>query len=230
MKMRRRNAGPFSIMGLVPFGAIGASTLGCVDQWLFKHAAHPTLFALVVGLALGTAIIPQIWGLIKPHLVQTIPQADITAGDAFKLLFWHSKLAYDLVQSGTLRPVQFEAHLTESEKMGSRLRAELADRIHNALGSMRLTAWGRIGDAPEMPIAYTEWQNTEIDFSPKTLRDSPSWSCAYTRGRDTGGRRITHAGIRFCKRQLLEEFPLKQFNFRRGGYVSLGKGFDEVQI
>jgi hypothetical protein len=191
--------------------------LAPIEQWWGAHAAHPLLSAFLAGLALGTVLLPELWIQIKPHLFPLNPKADIAAGDAFKLLFKRSKLAHRLVKNGMLtRVVMYESHLTEPQKIGGRLRVELSDLIHNALVNGIITAWGRTDGAnPELKIIAPEWGDYEIDFSPRTLEDSPSWVCAYKRGNDPRGRRIGYVGIRFCKKEVFAEFPLRRFNFRR---------------
>ena len=39
--------------------------LTTIDVWIINNAAYPSLFALAVGLVLGTWIIPDAWGLIR---------------------------------------------------------------------------------------------------------------------------------------------------------------------
>jgi hypothetical protein len=51
--------------------------LTSVDQWLFVHVAHPTLFALVVAFVLGTVIFPEAFHLLKPHMFPKSPKPDI---------------------------------------------------------------------------------------------------------------------------------------------------------
>jgi hypothetical protein len=206
--------------------------LNTIDGLVFRPAAHTTMFALVIGVALGTIIIPEVWRVLRAHLFPPKPEADIAVGDAFITLFKRSRLACDLVKKGMLtQAVMYESHLTESEKIGGRLRVELSDRLHNALVSGAITAWGRTeGNNPEGKIEAKEWKEIEIDFSPRTLVDSSSWVCAYKRGNDPRGRGIGFVGIRFCKKELFSKFPLRQFSLRRARQVSLGKGFDEIPI
>ena len=133
------------------------TALAPIEAWWATHAVHPSLAAFFAGLLVGTILLPELWIEIKPHIFPPALEPDIAAGEAFKLLFESSKLAYDLVKSGTLRPVQFESHLTEPQKIGSRLRVELADRIHNALADARIVAWGRAdGSMPESQISFTD--------------------------------------------------------------------------
>jgi hypothetical protein len=188
-----------------------------LEQWWNVHAAHPLLAAFFAGLAVGTVLLPEVWIQIKPHVFPASPRADIAAGEAFKLIFHKSKLADELVRKNLLtRVVMIESHLTEQQKIGGRLRVELADRIHSALASSKITAWGRIdGGNPEREIAFTEWEDAEIDFSPRTLDNSSLWVCAYKRGNDPRGRRIAFVGVRFCKDQLFRQFPLRRLSFRR---------------
>lgn len=39
--------------------------LTTIDVWIINNAIYPSLFALAVGLVLGTWIIPDAWGLIR---------------------------------------------------------------------------------------------------------------------------------------------------------------------
>jgi hypothetical protein len=205
--------------------------LTTIETWWSAHAAHPVAAAFITGLAIGTALLPELWIQIKPHVFPSPKRPDIAAGTAFMLLFERSRIAHDLVEGGTLKPVMYETHLSEQEKTGSRLRVELSRRLHDALANNTITAWGRTdGAKPEMQIAFTDWNNFEIDFSPRSLKDSPSWIHAYSRGSDPRGRRIGYVGIRFCKDQLLQEFPLRRLNLGKTTNVSLGKEFDEVKI
>jgi hypothetical protein len=224
--------GFFGIFSVPKDSSSALKMLGAIESWWEIHAAYPAVAAFALGLMIGTALLPELWIQVKPHVFPLKPQADITAGDAFKLLFSRSKLARKLVEEGMLtRAVMYESHLTEAQKIAGRLRVELADYIHNALTDARIRAWGRLdGGRPEQEIVFSEWSDVEIDFSPRTLESSPSWVCAYNRGSDPRGRKIAYVGIRFCRKQLLQEFPLRRFNFGRVRYVSFGENFEEIQI
>ena len=203
-----------------------------LETWWTAHAAHPLLAAFGAGALLGTVLLPEVLLQLKPHIFPPVQKPDIAAGDAFKLLFSRSKIARHLVKNGMLtRAVISESHLTEPQKIAGRLRVELSDRIHNELATGKLLAWGRTdGPNPERMIAFTEWQDAEIDFSPRTLESSPTWVCAYKRGNDPRGRRIAFVGVRFCRAQLEREFPLRRLKLGRTKYVSFGKDFEEIAI
>jgi hypothetical protein len=221
----------FGIWNMPKDSASALKMLDALESWWDVRAAYPAVAAFALGLMFATVLLPEFWLQIKPHMFPPPRRADIAAGTAFMLLVERSKIAHDLVRGGTLRPVQYESHLSEEEKIGSRLRVELSNLLHDALVNDTVTAWGRTDGAnPEMQIPFTEWNRFEIDFSPRTLKDSPLWIHAYNRGNDPRGRRIGYVGIRFCKSQLLQAFPLRRLNFGRTTRVSFGKNFDEVEI
>src|ERR1039458_6149227 len=53
-----------------------------VDSWLSKYAAHPSLFALFIGLVLGTVIVPECWRILKAHIAPYVPKPDMAIADA----------------------------------------------------------------------------------------------------------------------------------------------------
>jgi hypothetical protein len=198
-----------------------------IEEWWQIHAAHPSLSALFVGLAVGTVLLPELWIQLKPHIFPPRLVADISAGDAFKMLFADSKLASHLIKRKLLtRPVRYESHLTSQQIIDERLRVELADRVHNPLADGRLRAWGRLdGGRPESEIAFNEWSGIELDFSPRTLEASPSWVCAHKRENDPRGTRISYVGVRFSKTQLFREFPLRRLRRRKTHETKDAPGF-----
>src|SRR3990167_1979424 len=44
--------------------------LTAVDLWIINHAAYPGLFAVFLGLVLGTVIIPEVWPFFKKRYLK----------------------------------------------------------------------------------------------------------------------------------------------------------------
>jgi hypothetical protein len=42
--------------------------LTTTETWMHQHIAHPIIFALVIGLATGTVIIPEVWTIVRRRL------------------------------------------------------------------------------------------------------------------------------------------------------------------
>ena len=78
-------------VGILTFFGLAAPTkdwtsamewLRSADQFILTHARYPGLFALVLGLLLGSAILPEMWRALRRHLPRG-PEFDIKA-----VLFW----------------------------------------------------------------------------------------------------------------------------------------------
>jgi hypothetical protein len=67
--------------------------LNAIDEAIFRPAAHPTMFALVVGLAIGTFLLPEIWRVVRDYAFPSDPRADWDLRDAVDYLRVRSKWA-----------------------------------------------------------------------------------------------------------------------------------------
>ena len=82
--------------------------LEAIDEALFRPAAHPTMFALVVGVAIGTVLLPEIWGVTREHVFPVKPHPNMDMQEAIKYLRERSKWAIGRLYSKN------ENHLLES--------------------------------------------------------------------------------------------------------------------
>jgi hypothetical protein len=46
-----------------------------IEAWGHDHVAHPFIFALIVGLATGTVVVPEIWGAVRRQIGK--PKIDV---------------------------------------------------------------------------------------------------------------------------------------------------------
>src|SRR5712664_512424 len=67
--------------------------LNAIDEAIFRPAAHPTMFALVVGLAIGTILLPEIWRIVREPAFPPEPRPDWDFRDAINYLCIRSKWA-----------------------------------------------------------------------------------------------------------------------------------------
>jgi hypothetical protein len=111
-----------------------------IDHWIFAHAASPSLFALCVGLAIGTIIIPDVWSEIKRHFFPTKPEAGTKIKNAIDYLVndsrAHLKKARrsELMQTGPAKG-QY-VHMSGVE------HSDAVSKLNEKMNSRDLLVWG----------------------------------------------------------------------------------------
>jgi hypothetical protein len=207
------------------------SFLAPLETWWGGHAAHPTLAAFFLGLAAATIFIPELWRVARPHLFTEKFSKDISAAEGFNKIVSHSKRAKELVQKKLLTvPMMYESHLTPKGVMEARLRAKLADEIHDLLRAGDLTAWGTPdGRQPYQEITKEEWSDIKIDFEDPDANRDPPFVHAVKRKRGPSGTVFGYVWIQFCSKQLYRVYPLALFP-RRMPEGPREKSFDQQPI
>jgi hypothetical protein len=125
----------------------------------------------------------------------------------------HSKRAKELVQKGLLKsPLMYESHLTDVGITEARLKAALADEIHDYLRAGDLTAWGTPdGRKPYQEIKPEEWSDIKIDFNDPDADRDPPFVHAVKRKQNASGTVFGYVWIQFCSKQLYRVYPLALF-------------------
>jgi hypothetical protein len=169
--------------------------LNAIDDALFRPAAHPTLFALVVGVAIGTVLLPEIWHAIRDHAFPPKPRSDWDLHDAVDHLRVRSKWAIGRVYSDN------EQHILEED---------IDEAIRDAATQGRITIWGRpaqtgaealFSRGTEIPIPQRDLQNMSIDLT--TIDDVTAPYGAVLRAHAQDQFRF----LRVNKREILKEWP-----------------------
>jgi hypothetical protein len=119
----------FGIFSWPHDSAAAMSWINAIDQALFRPAAHPTMFALVVGVALGTIVIPGVWRVVRDHVFVPDPRPDWDLREAIDYLLSRSKWALGRVYFDTTRDRLLEEDIYES--------------ICDAIVQGRVSLWGR---------------------------------------------------------------------------------------
>jgi hypothetical protein len=134
--------------------------LSTLDQTFFRPAAHPTMFALVVGVALGTILLPEIWRVVRDHAFPAHPRSDWDLREMFDYLRVRSKWAIG-------RPYYTGVH----DRL---LEEDICEVLFDAVAQGRLTLWGRpvpdgvdamFGRGIEVKIAPLELRGKSLDLT-----------------------------------------------------------------
>jgi len=127
--------------------------LNAIDQTVFRPAAHPTMFALVVGAALGTILIPAIWRVVRDRAFPPDPRSDWDLREMVDYLRVRSKW-------GIGRPYYNAAQ----DRL---LEEDVCELLFDAVAQGRLTLWGR-----PVPDGFDAMfgRGTEVKIVPSDLR------------------------------------------------------------
>jgi hypothetical protein len=184
----------FGIVSLPRDWGAAMKLLTSVDQWLFAHAAHPSLFALVIGLVLGTAIIPEAWNLLKTLIAPKSRQPNMKIN-----------VAVDYIVNDSATGVEH----------GDALRL-----ISEKLATGELHAWGRrefIADqskqyvAERRPIQTDYWELMALH--PLTCFDDAKLMAQTITSPGPMGRN-DYAGLMLCRDEVIRSFPKKNISRR----------------
>jgi hypothetical protein len=184
-----------------------------LEAWWDKHVPLPSLSALGLGLLLSVFLVPEIWRIARPYLFHEKFRRDINAAEGLKKTVSHSRRAKELVRKGMkLSPLMYESHLTEIGIIEARLRAELADEIHDHLRAGDITAWGTPdGKKPYQEIKPEEWSDIKIDFDDPDADRDPPFVHAVKRKHGPAGTVFGYVFVQFCSKQLYRVYPLSYF-------------------
>jgi hypothetical protein len=147
------------------------SLLTFFDNWLFAHAAHPTLLALFVGLVIGTIIIPEGWRVLKSHIVPDALTPNMKISEAIDYIV-NDSIA-KLEQSSPPKVFDFgpakERVVTEMGKEHQDARTKL----NAELISGELKSWGLRQIKTHIPNQFEHslreipreyWDDMQLDF------------------------------------------------------------------
>jgi hypothetical protein len=189
----------FGIVSLPKDWGSAVGLLTSIDQWLFAHAAHPSLFALVVGFVLGTAIIPEAWNFLKTLIAPKSPQPNMKIN-----------VAIDYIVNDSATGVEHDDALT---------------LISEKLASGELHAWGRrefIADqhkqyvAERRPIQTDYWELMALH--PLTCFDDTEQAAQTITSPGPMGRN-DYAGLMLCREEIIRSFPKKNISRRAWAIV-----------
>jgi hypothetical protein len=167
-----------------------------VDNAVFRPAAHPTMFALVVGVAIGTVLIPEIWRVVREHAFPVKPFPNMDMLKTVEYLRVRSQWAIGRVY-----------YKKEPDRL---LEEDIDTLIRDAAAQGRITIWGRprgtsISDVfyppAEIEIPHTDW--TEVSFDLTTMADAPHGVCA----RDHRISEDRYTNLRVNDREAYREWP-----------------------
>jgi hypothetical protein len=174
----------FNIFSWPKDSAAAMKMLNAIDEILFRPAAHPTMLALVVGLALGTVVIPEAWRVLREHTFPVKPRPNMDLRDAVDYLRVRSRWAIGRVYSAD------DNHLLEEDIDGI---------IRDAATQGRIIIWGR-PQAPgtlalfvqptEIEIPSSEWPNLGFDLTTLVDDGVPNGVCTWD---------MANTGHRFCE-------------------------------
>ncbi len=166
-----------------------------IDNAVFRPAAHPTMFALVIGVAIGTVFIPEIWCVVREHMFPRSPRPNMDLNEAVKHLILRSQWAIG-------RPYY--------NRGSDRLIVEdINGIIRDAAAQKQITIWGRpnetgagsiFGPATEIEVPATVWPNMSLDLT--TMEGTaPKGVCARAHAQDQ------YCWLRVDRREFYREWP-----------------------
>ena len=185
-----------------------------VDNWLSANAKYPALFALAVGIVLGTTIIPEVWASYRNHFWPPKEEGDYPAAEAFNDALYRSKWAKQRAKNWENLPaVPYETGLSQAEVIEKRLRQALNRTLHDELRAAQLVAFGRGGATNTMrEIPRQEWDQILMDFGDRKLNSTlvsggPPNVCIWFKDAPSiGSSRIAYTHAHFSKRQFLAKY------------------------
>lgn len=176
--------------------ATAMNWLNAIDQAVFRPAAHPTIFALVVGVALGTILIPEIWRVVRDHLFPTEPRPDWDLREAVDHLRTQSKWA--------IGRIYYDAN---EDRL---LEQDIDEVLRDAATQGRISIWGRpaqtgttalFSRGTEIKIPVNDLQDMSLDLT--TIVDSTAPSGAVLRAHAQDQYRF----LRVNRREIYREWP-----------------------
>jgi hypothetical protein len=171
-----------------------------IDNAVFRPAAHPTVFAFVVGLAIGTVLLPEIWRVVRDHAFPRKPHPNMDMTNAIKYLRVRSRWALG-------RPYYEKSR--EQVDVTGLLEEQIDTLIRDAAAQGRVTIWGRPSsrgtfDLPtEIEINSSEW--TEVPFDLTTMSDYEAPHGVVARDRRVAEDRYWN--LRVDRREIYREWP-----------------------
>jgi hypothetical protein len=175
-----------------------------IDQAIFRPAAHPTMFALAVGLAIGTVLLPEIWRVVRDHAFPTKPHPNMDMARAIEYVRVRSRWAVG-------RPYYDKKR--EQIDLTGLLEEQIDTLIRDAAAQGRVTIWGRpppagIFELPtEIEIKPSEW--TEYPFDLTTMSDYDAPHGVAARDRRIGEDRYWN--LRVDSREVHREWPAASY-------------------
>jgi hypothetical protein len=172
-----------------------------IDNAVFRPAAHPTMFALVVGLAIGTVLLPEIWRVVRDHAFPTRPQPNMDMAAAIEYLLVRSRWA--------VGRLYYDKRKDQLSSLTGLLDEDLDVLIRDAAAQNRVTIWGRpsnpilFGSPIEIEIKPSEW--TEIPFDLTTMADYDAPHGVVARDRRISEDRYWN--LRVNRREVHREWP-----------------------
>jgi hypothetical protein len=162
----------FDIFSWPHDSAAAMNWLSAIDQRIFRPAAHPTMFALVVGLAIGTILLPEIWRVTRDYAFPAEARPDWDLREAVDYLRVQSKWAIGRIYYA-------------NERL---LEEDIDEVLRDAASQGRISIWGRpaqtgvaalFSRGTEMKIPVSDLQSMSLDLT--TIDDGTAPSGAVLR-------------------------------------------------
>jgi hypothetical protein len=176
--------------------ASALSFMAPVETWWAVHAAHPLLAAFFVGLLFATVLLPEIWRVLRDHLLPSEPRPDWDLRDAADYLRVRSKWAIGHVY-----------YCTGEDRL---LEQDIDEVFRDAASQGRISIWGRPGQTgvealfsrgTEIKIPSPDLQSMSLDLT--TIDDDTAPNGAVLRAYSQDQYRF----LRVNRREIYREWP-----------------------
>jgi hypothetical protein len=208
----------FGIVSLPKDWGSAEMLLTSIDQWLFAHAAHPTLFALVIAFVFGTVIAPEAFQLLKPHIFPKSPKPDMKINDAIDYIVNDS--SSQLKQPSPPRSEEGRRLIETGVQHSDALRLiseKLANGEFHAWGLREITS--RIPnqfETPRKPIPTNYWD--VMALHPMTCFHDTERAAQTIKSPGPIGH-LSYAGLMLCRDEVIRSFRKKNIARRAWAIV-----------
>lgn len=185
----------FNIFSWPHDSAAAMNWLNAIDEAIFRPAAHPTMFALVIGLAIGTILLPEIWRVVRDHAFPSDPRPDWDLRDAVDYLRVRSKWAIGRI------------YYTDKGRL---LEEDIEEVLRDTASQGRVSIWGRpapsgvealFSRGTEIEVPFSDLQSMSIDLI--TIDDSTAPNGAVLRAHSQDQYRFLYVN----RREIYREWP-----------------------
>jgi hypothetical protein len=185
----------FNIFSWPRDSAAAMRWLNEIDEVVFRPAAHPTMFALVVGVAIGTILLPEIWRAVRDHAFPSEARPDWDLREAVDYLRVRSKWAIGRI------------YYTDKGRL---LEEDIEEVLRDAASQGRISIWGRpaptgvealFSRGTEIKVPFSDLQSMSIDLT--TIDDSTVPNGAVLRAHSQDQYRF----LRVNRREIYREWP-----------------------
>lgn len=171
-----------------------------IDNIIFRPAAHPTIFAIVIGLAIGTVMLPEIWRVVRDHAFPAKPHPDMDMALAIEYLLVRSRWA--------VGRIYYDKKKDQESYLTGLLEEDIDQLIRDAAAQNRVTIWGRPADRTrifgfptEIEINSSELGELPFDLTTMVDSDAPHGVVARRTNEDR------YWNLRVDRREVYREWP-----------------------